>query len=349
MMKNNKVLNEDITALANSIICDEIKGKTFFITGATGLIGSVCVKALLKCNDLFGADIKVVAFMRNPEKAKSVFEGYESESLIFVTGDINDKITYEGEVDYIIHGASATSSRFYVSNPVETVNTAIAGTNNTLKFALQKKVSGFVYLSSLEVYGTPDPTLEAIKEDYSGYIDQTSVRSSYSESKRLAETLCCSYASEYGVPVKIARLSQTFGAGVEYNDGRVFAEFARCAIEGKDIVLHTKGKTVRSYCYTTDAVDAIFKILLKGENMNAYNVTNMNTACSIYEMGEIVCKAFPESAIKVLIDIPKDAFSFGYNPEMIIKLDSAKLENLGWQPKYNIEDMFKRLVESMKN
>ena len=345
----NKILNEDINALAESVFCDDIKGKTFFITGASGLIGSLCVKALLKCNELFGAGVKVAAFMRNPEKASAVFKGCESENLIFVTGDINDKIVYEGEVDYIIHGASATSSKFFVSNPVETINTAMAGTNNILSFARKKEVSSFIYLSSLEVYGTPDPALETIREDYSGYIDQTSVRSSYSESKRLAETLCCSYASEYGVPVRIARLSQTFGAGVEYNDGRVFAEFARCAIEGRDIVLHTQGRTVRSYCYTADAVEALFKILLRGENMNAYNVTNMNTACSIYEMGEIVCNTFPESGIKVRVDIPKDASSFGYNPEMIIRLDSAKLENLGWKPKYNLEDMFKRLVESMKN
>ena len=344
----NNILNEDLELLAARINCEEIKGKTFFVTGATGLIGSACAKALLKCNELFGAGVKVVAFMRNPEKAKAVFEGFDSENLILFAGDINNAIDYKGEVDFIIHGASATSSKFFVSNPVETINTAMAGTNNILTFAKNKGVSSFVYLSSLEVYGTPDPSLATIKEDYSGYIDQTSVRSSYSEGKRLAETLCCSYASEYGVPVKIARLSQTFGAGVDYNDGRVFAEFARCAIEGRDIVLHTQGKTVRSYCYTTDAVDAIFKILLKGENMNAYNVTNMNTACSIYEMGETVCKTFPEAGIKVVIDIPEDASSFGYNPEMIIRLDSAKLESLGWHPEYNLEEMFLRLVESMK-
>ena len=82
--------------------------------------------------------------------------------------------------------------------------------------------------------------------------------------------------------------------------------------------------------------------------MNAYNVTNMNTACSIYEMGETVCKTFPEAGIKVVIDIPEDASSFGYNPEMIIRLDSAKLESLGWHPEYNLEEMFLRLVESMK-
>lgn len=105
----------------------------------------------------------------------------------------------------------------------------------------------------------------------------------------MAECLCASYAKEYQVPVRIARLSQTFGPGVDYNDGRVFAEFVRCAVEKRNIVLHTQGNTVRSYCYTKDAVSALLHILLKGTDGEAYNVTNMDTAVSIREMADLVC------------------------------------------------------------
>ena len=160
----------------------------------------------------------------------------------------------------------------------------------------------------------------------------------------MVECLCAPYAKEYDVPVKVARLSQTFGAGVEYEDGRVFAEFARCAVEKRNIVLHTAGNTLRTYCYTKDAVAALLIILLRGEAGTAYNVTNKNTAVTIKEMAQCVCDAFPESGIHVEFDMPKDLESFGYNPEMVIRLDSARLENLGWKATVDLKDMFVRMI-----
>ncbi len=345
---DNKVLQNDLEEIVESgVPFSLLDGKTVFVTGATGLIGSQFIKSVACCNRLKGTNIRIVAMVRSLEKAQKVFGNIPG--IEFYKRDITETIDYEGDVDYIIHGASATSSKYFVEHPVETIKIAIDGTSNILDFAVKKNVEGFVYLSSLEVYGTPDKNQTTIKEDYSGYIDTLNVRSSYSEGKRLVECLCCSYASEYGVPVKIARLSQTFGAGVEYNDGRVFAEFARCAIEKKDIVLHTAGRTVRSYCYTTDAVAAIIYILLKGSVGEAYNVTNMSTACSIKEMADTVCNLFSDSNIKTVIEIPENVASFGYNPEMIIRLDSSKLESLGWKASVSLEEMFRRLVESMKS
>lgn len=343
---DNKILQNDLESIIKTgAPFGELDGKTVFVTGATGLIGSQFIKAIACYNRVNSTNIKVVAMVRNAEKAKKVFG--DIPNIEIYLGDITDEINYDGDVDYIVHGASATSSRFFVEHPVETITIAVDGTVNILEFARKKQVEGFVYMSSLEAYGTPDKNQKTIKEDYSGYINPLNVRSSYSEGKRIVECLCCSYASEYGVPVKIARLSQTFGAGVEYNDGRVFAEFARCAIEKRDIVLRTQGGTVRSYCYTSDAAAALIYILVKGAVGEAYNVTNMRTACSIKEMAQFVCDTFKESDIKVVIDIPENVASFGYNPEMIIRLDSEKLEALGWKATVDLRDMFKRLVESM--
>lgn len=344
---NNAVLQKDFDILAGSDVpFDKLDGKSVFITGATGLIGSQFIKAIACYNRVNGTSIKTIAFVRSAEKAEKVFG--DIPGIQIIVGDINGEIDFDGDVDYVIHGASATSSKFFVEHPVETIMIAIEGTRNVLEFARKKNVEGFVYLSSLEVYGTPDNSKEKIGENDYGYIDQLNVRSSYSEGKRMVECLCCSYASEYGVPVKIARLSQTFGAGVEYNDGRVFAEFARCAIEKRDIVLHTQGNTVRTYCYTTDAIAALIYILLKGEVGSAYNVTNMDTACSIKEMAQLVCDTFKDSGISVKIDIPENVAAFGYNPEMIIRLDASRLEALGWKAHVGMQEMFERLVESMK-
>ncbi|MCI5641183.1 MAG: NAD-dependent epimerase/dehydratase family protein [Lachnospiraceae bacterium] len=347
---DNKILQEDIEkAASQNLPLENLKNARVMVTGATGLIGSQVVKFLLSLNRLKQMNITVLAFARSEEKAKKVFPYLEEEEhLELVLGDINRQIDYDGSVDYILHGASATSSKFFVSHPVETITTAIDGTKLLLDFAKDKQVKGVVYLSSLEVYGTPDEQAGLIGEADYGYIDPLSVRSSYSEGKRMVECLCVSYAQEYGVPIKIARLSQTFGAGVEYDDGRVFAEFARCAIEGKNIVLHTEGKTVRSYCYTMDAVTALLTILVKGESGQAYNVTNMNTAISIYDMAKLVCQVVPDSEITVERDIPEDLASFGYNPEMIVRLDSSKLQALGWQPTVDLQEMYERLIASMK-
>lgn len=347
------VLREDITFCANTLrekgLLDQLTGKTVFITGATGLIGSQMVLALLEANRLYGANITVVAYIRSREKAEKLFaDVLPSSSLDFVIGDLTQPVSYDKPVDYIVHGASATGSKYFVESPVETIQTAIYGTDRLLQFAKDKQISGMVYLSSLEVYGVPNGEHETISECDYGYIDQLSVRSSYSEGKRMVECLCASYASEYGVPVKVARLSQTFGAGVAYQDGRVFAEFARCLMEKKDIVLHTDGSTVRSYCYTADAVCALYTILLKGEPGNAYNVTNMDTACSIREMAELVAGLEPDAGVKVRIEVPEDLSSFGYNPQMIIRLDSTKLNDLGYAPSVGMKEMFRRTIRSMR-
>ncbi len=346
----DQILQEDLEAIAGSNIPkDKLQDKVVFITGATGLIGSQVVKALACCNRLYDTNIHILAYVRSEEKAKKVFgDLLERGDMELVLGDLTQPIQLESQVDYVLHGASATSSQYFVNHPVETIMTAVDGTRIVLEFAREKQVKGFVYLSSLEVYGTPDDNAGLIKEDYYGYLDPTQVRSSYSEGKRMVECLCVSYASEYQIPVKIARLSQTFGTGVEYDDGRVFAEFARCAMEKKDIVLHTAGKTVRSYCYTKDAVSALLFVMLCGEVGQAYNVTNMDTRVSITGMAQLVCDTFKDSDIKVTFDMPEDVASFGYNPEMIVALDSSKLQKLGWQASVGLAEMFQRMIASIQ-
>lgn len=344
------VLQEDIEWIVkNNTVMANLENKTIMVTGATGLIGAQIVRTLLCYNNTHNAKINIIAMARNEKKVTEMFEDIlETDYFEFYISDINDSIKLSTTVDYIIHAASATSSQYFVMNPVETIWTVINGTKNILDFAKGQNLKGFVYLSSLEVYGTPVLQSGLIREIDYGYIDPLNVRSSYSEGKRLTECLCVSYAKEYGVPVKIARLSQTFGPGVAYDDNRVFAEFARCVIEQRDIILHTEGKTVRSYCYTKDAVNAILYILLKGTVAEAYNVTNMDTAISINDMAQLVCETVGLSKIKVIIDTGKDISRFGYNPEMIIKLNSHKLYELGWSATVGLEEMYRRMVWFMQ-
>lgn len=332
------VFEDDIKNIIKDFDFSVFDGKTVFITGATGLIGKLCAKSLLEAP----YNIKVLALVRNEKKAKKIFG--EDKNLELLVQDINEPISFVVErgyyTDYIIHTASVTSSSDFVNKPVETIKTAIQGTKNVLEFAKTQNISGMVYLSSLEVYGVTDK--ENVCENDYGYIDILSPRSSYSEGKRLVETLCASYTSEFNVPVKIARLAQTFGAGVSKNDNRVFAQFAKSVINKENIILHTKGETKRNYCYTTDAVRGIFTILTKGENARAYNVANKNTYISIADMA----KSLENDVTKVVFEI--DNKNRGYNPTVKICLDSSKLEKLGWSAKVDLPEMFRRTIQSMK-
>ena len=174
-----------------------------------------------------------------------------------------------------------------------------------------------------------------------------SVRSSYSEGKRLCETLCKSYQSEYALSIKIARLCQTFGCGVEYNDNRVFAQFARSIIENRDIVLKTKGETIRNYCYTSDAISGILTVLLKGENGEAYNIANPDSTISIKDMANLFCDLFKNSKSKVIFDLLDDTCKLGFNPVVKLQLDSSKLQSIGWHACIPLSEAIKKLVSYM--
>lgn len=342
-------MQEDIEYIAQSdmIDWDMLKGKSVLVTGATGLIGSQIVLTLDRYNQLHEGRIKIYALARNEEKAARVLAGC-SEYVRIILGDIKMPIDITEEIDYIIHGASMTSSKEFVDYPVETILTGMEGTDNVLRFADSKKVKGMVYLSSLEVYGVTDPEKKSIKENEYGYIEQMVPRSSYSEGKRMAECLCISYGHEYGVPVKIVRLSQTFGPGVLYSDNRVFAQFARCAIENQDIVLKTKGETYRNYCYIRDAVTGILCVLLKGNSNEAYNIANKDTGISICDMAHMIADDIADKKINVVFDIADDIAKLGYGPTIKISLDTDKIEQLGWKAEVGLKDAFERMIQSMR-
>ena len=313
--------------------------KRVLVSGATGLIGQAIVKVLLRENE------HVIALVRSIERAESIL-GKANKNLEYIIGDICDIEPKNINVDYIIHGASQTSSRAFIEEPIETITTALLGTKNMLEFARINDVKGFVYLSSMEVYGSPLKDLK-IDEKHETNLDTMKVRSCYPESKRMCESLCASYFSEFGVPAKVVRLTQTFGPGVKYNDGRVFAEFARCVIERRNIVLKTKGETKRSYLYIEDAVNAILTVLYNGISGEAYNAANEETYCSIYEMAKMVANKFGNNSVEVLIE-ETDAEKLGYAPVLQMNLDTTKICDLGWRAKFNLESMFQNMIEDMK-
>lgn len=348
-MITNKQLCLDMNYISSVefIPWDRFKDKTVLITGATGLIGYTLVNSLMYANQKMHLNLKVLALVRDWERAQERFkEISDNNALEYILGNVEELPQISQPVDFIIHGASFTDSRSFVKKPVETIKIALKGTGNILELAKQKKVSGIVYLSSMEVYGYPEKGHRVVEEEI-GALTSLDVRNSYPISKIQCESLFCAYAKEYGLPATIVRLTQTFGIGVNYNDRRVFAEFARCVIEKNDIILKTKGETERSYLYTADAATAILTVLLKGAPAQAYNAANEKTYCSITKMAGIVAK---QGEIKVLFDI-QDESSNGYAKVLYMDLDTNKIQSLGWYPKSEtdgLEEMYRILIDYMR-
>ena len=177
------------------------------------------------------------------------------------------------------------------------------------------------------------------------FLNKQMARSSYNMGKRASECLCHGYAEEYGVPIMMARLTQVFGAGISESENRVFAQFARSVIQGRDIEIHTEGMSSKPYCYTTDAISAMLYILLKGLPGEAYNVANPDSYISIRDMAYMLRDDFnPNISVRIC---PKE--NQGYAPQTKLRLSTQKIESLGWMPHYNLHQMFNRLLSFMKN
>jgi len=345
-MTKFEILEEDFSSLKGSFDFSALRNSSVFVTGATGLLGSQILLFLDFLNRMENYSMKLVGLIRNEEKAQKVF-GTSYSNIKFYKGDILSLPEINEPLDYIIHGASITSSLDFVSKPVETIDIAVNGTMNVLRFAQSKAVKSMVYLSSMEVFGITDGKGAVSESDY-GYIDILSTRSSYSESKRLCECLCHSFAKEHSLPVKIARLTQTLGAGIDYNDTRVAAYFARAVIENHDIVLKTQGVTKRPILYASDAISAVLTVLLKGADGQAYTAANEDTFKTIRETAEMIISEIADNKIKLVFDIKDVPQEYAPNLNLNLNLNTSLLRSLGWFPKVGLKQAYQRMIIGMK-
>ncbi len=322
----------------------------YLLTGGTGLIGGEILKEILQSEEYTNRNIRIIVLIRSVAKFQEMYRDFDCTNVILYEGDVRENrisdLLLSESIDYIIHCAAPTASSYMISNPVETVDSIILGTRNILELARLKKIKSMVYLSSMEVYGKVEDIGRTRREQELGEVKLDSVRSCYPMGKRMAEHYCYIYSQEYSVPVKIARLAQTFGTGVKMEDNRVYMQFARAAIEKKDIVLKTKGLSMGNYCATEDVVNAIMTILEKGTNGEVYNVVNESNTMRIRDMAQLVAEKLSENQIKVKIE-REDSQKTGYAPDTSLRLSGEKLRLLGWKATKNLEEMYGDVIKEL--
>ena len=342
----NKIIDEDTEQIIQENEgLKELYDKTILITGASGMIGSYFLYTLMKLNESYEANIKIIPLVRTLNKLDSSVIG--NDCVFPIVQDVTEKIAIDETIDYIIHAAGPASPKIMKEKPVETNFANTIGTANTLMLAKECEAKGYLFISSREIYGSPINNEKYFTEDSFGYVDHLIPRNGYAEGKKAAENMCVGFNQEYGLNTKCVRLAHTYGPGMSIYDGRVQADFLKNVMNDEDIVLKSDGSSIRTYAYISDAVSAMFKILLKGKDI-VYNVSDERNEVSIKKLAEVMVKIYPEKNLNLKFEI-KNNDNKGYAPFKLGILSSKKIrEELSWNAKYNVFEGFKRTIEFLK-
>lgn len=310
---------------------DFLQEKTVLITGASGMLGSCLVDLLSVWNETQAAPCRIAAASRNPEAARERFGPVWAEKWFsFHAQDICGSLAGLPEhADYIVHAASNADPVSMAKYPADTLLANVLGTKNLLDYGLAHGMKRFLFVSSGEVYGQPDASLEDFREDYCGPLDLSSPRTCYPEGKRAAEVLCRSYISQYGADAVVARPCHLFGPTMTGRDSRAASEFLRKAAAGEAIVLKSAGTLERSHCYVLDAVSALLLVLKDGVCGEAYNIADRRYQMTVREFAE---RAAAAGGRRVVYQCPTETERAGYSRAGRMVLSAEKLDRLGWRP-----------------
>ena len=302
------------------------------ITGGAGFIGTHLVEKFLeKSHNVIVVDNLLTGLKANLDNFT------KSKNFSFIDLDVQNHIQIDGEVDYVLHLASAASPKAYTDNPINTLKAGSIGTINTLGLAKAKHAK-YLLTSTSEVYG--DPEISPQPESYWGRVNPNGVRSMYDEAKRFAEAAVSSYNRIYNIDSRIVRLFNTYGPKMKINDGRVVTNFIVQALNGEDITIYGKGNQTRSFCYVSDTVAGIIKAM-DSESNEVFNIGNPNEI-TILQLAETIIQLTESKSGVIYQELPDD------DPTQR-KPDIGKAINiLDWKPDIGLEEGLNKTIGWVK-
>lgn len=350
---SENLVKEDIATIAKNLSKEagKLAGKTVFISGGGGFLGKYIIGALCHLNDhTLKVPCRIISvdnFITGKHHPHFNYKG--RNDVLEVWGDITQPLPVREPVHYILHAAGLASPVYYKKFPLETIESAVSGAKHLLELARKNKehFEGFLFFSSSEIYGDPDPSAVPTPETYHGYVSSVGPRACYDESKRLGETITTVYSEQHGIPGKIVRPFNVFGPGMNHDDRRVLPMFAFKALNKEPIPVHGDGHQTRTFCYVTDAITGFLKVLLVGKSGHAYNIGNADNEISMKDLAELFVKIEGNGASFKLIPYP--ANYPGGEPQRRCPDIRKAAAHLSFKPKVSLHDGLKRFIEWCRN
>jgi len=307
--------------------------KRVLITGAAGFLGShLCDKFVSEGYFVIGMDNFITG------DSKNIAHLTGNSNFRFIEHDVTNYINIEGDLDYILHFASPASPIDYLKIPIQTLKVGSLGTHNCLGLA-RSKGARMLIASTSEVYG--DPLVHPQTEDYYGNVNTIGPRGVYDEAKRFQEAITMAYHRFHGLETRIVRIFNTYGPRMRLNDGRVIPAFMGQALRGEDLTVFGDGSQTRSFCYVSDQVDGIYRLLLS-DYTNPINIGNPH---------EITIKDFAEEIIQLTGTDQKVIYQdLPIDDPMQRQPDITRAKDiLGWEPKVGRAEGMKKTFEYFKS
>ena len=302
------------------------------VTGGAGFLGShLCEYFLNKGHEVICMDNLITGSKNNISSIKN-------KKFQFIEHNVSEFISLEGELDYIMHFASPASPIDYLELPIQTLKVGALGTHNVLGLAKAKRAT-FLLASTSEVYG--DPLVHPQPEVYWGNVNPIGPRGVYDEAKRFAEAITMAYHRTHGINTKIVRIFNTYGPRMRVNDGRAIPNFLKQAIMGKDLTVYGDGSQTRSFCFVSDLVEGLYRLLMS-ENNYPINIGNPNEM-TIKEMADKIVKATHSKSKIIHVPLPED------DPKIRQPDITLAKKYLNWEPEVSLDQGLQSTLEYFKN